>query len=363
MRTARLGPLHPDTLWSMNGVATMYVRAGKTSEAVRLYESALSRMKTEQGYMHRETDMVLNNLASAYQDQGRAFEAAALYEDALRTARAVQTNNPSRYLRWLARRCELLVASNTTNAAAGALEEFDRLSDPLSREASSDQQVQVLRLRGRLRARCGRLAEAAADLSKVVALDPKGHWDWFQLAPLLLESGDTAGYRKHCVGMLARFGTETDLILAERTAKVCLLMQPETSVASEVYALADRIAGVNPEHSAYGFFQIAKALADYRRGQFVGAVDSAGRALAKPRSAYRDIQGYAITAMATFQLHRDEEARVALAKAVEIAEQNLPEENSQNLGDSWQDALMCRSILREARNLIERTAKPVGSAP
>jgi predicted Zn-dependent protease len=41
----------------------------------------------------------------------------------------------------------------------------------------------------------GRWKEAAADLTKVVELDPKTQWSWLQLAPLLVETDNLADYK------------------------------------------------------------------------------------------------------------------------------------------------------------------------
>src|SRR5206468_3425411 len=54
-------------------------------------------------------------------------------------------------------------------------------------------------------ARLGRWQEAATDLAKVVELKPSAEINWCQLAPLLVETGDLAAYRRHCRKALDQF--------------------------------------------------------------------------------------------------------------------------------------------------------------
>src|SRR4029077_12383396 len=94
----------------------------------------------------------------------------------------------------------------------------------------------------------GRWDEALAACDRAIALGTDDHDIWNQAAILRARTGDRAGYRAHCGRMLARFGSTTDPILAERTPKACLLLPlggPEQEAACD---LADRAVALAQGH-------------------------------------------------------------------------------------------------------------------
>ena len=82
----------------------------------------------------------------------------------------------------------------------------------------------LLRVRANFFGRSGRWKEAAADLTKVVELDPKTQWSWLELAPLLVESGNVTDYKKFCQAVLDQFGDTDQQLIALRTVQCCLLL-------------------------------------------------------------------------------------------------------------------------------------------
>jgi tetratricopeptide (TPR) repeat protein len=80
---AKLGPNHPDTLKSMSNLATAYRLVGRTSEALPLFERVLARRQASLAPDHPETLVAMNNLAVAYQAAGRPDEARPLLERVL----------------------------------------------------------------------------------------------------------------------------------------------------------------------------------------------------------------------------------------------------------------------------------------
>jgi tetratricopeptide (TPR) repeat protein len=80
---ARLGPDHPDTLSSMEGLAYSYTGLGRNAEALKLREQTLALMKAKFGPDHPHTLASMVSLASSYQRLGQHAEAAKLHEEAL----------------------------------------------------------------------------------------------------------------------------------------------------------------------------------------------------------------------------------------------------------------------------------------
>jgi tetratricopeptide (TPR) repeat protein len=74
-----LGPDHPDTLNATNSLAAAYLAAGRTAEAIPLFERTLVGQIRRQGHDHPDTLTAQNNLAATYQDAGRPGEAILLF--------------------------------------------------------------------------------------------------------------------------------------------------------------------------------------------------------------------------------------------------------------------------------------------
>lgn len=67
-----LGPDHPDTLNTRNGLAIAYQDAGRTSDAITLHEQTLAARERVLGPDHPDTLDTRNNLTLAYEEAGRA---------------------------------------------------------------------------------------------------------------------------------------------------------------------------------------------------------------------------------------------------------------------------------------------------
>jgi serine/threonine protein kinase/tetratricopeptide (TPR) repeat protein len=85
---AKLGPDHLDTLWSMASLAGCYNRVGRYQDAVKLAEEALRLRKAKLGTDHPQTLQSMYTLAVCYQDAGRAKEALKLNEETLERRKA-----------------------------------------------------------------------------------------------------------------------------------------------------------------------------------------------------------------------------------------------------------------------------------
>src|SRR5208282_4394847 len=165
----------------------------------------------------------------------------------------------------------------------------------------------LLQARGTLCAQLAQWSLAAGDLTKAIALNPDENLNWFQLAPLLLETGDTAGYLKHCHAMLARFGTMNDPNIAQRTAKVCLLLPLDGADLAAAAKLAETAVTLGKDDPLAAYYQFAKGLAEYRQANFAQAVEWTQKALREPGTDYnRGIPGHPVLTLA---MHRLNQAR------------------------------------------------------
>jgi tetratricopeptide (TPR) repeat protein len=78
-----LGHEHPDTLTSMNKLATLYQDQGKYADAEPLFKEALVGSQKALGLEHPDTHTSMNNLASLYHNQGKYADAEPLFKEAL----------------------------------------------------------------------------------------------------------------------------------------------------------------------------------------------------------------------------------------------------------------------------------------
>ncbi|KAK3937341.1 putative kinesin light chain [Diplogelasinospora grovesii] len=90
MKTSKtkLGPDHPDTLTSINNLASTYRDQGRWEEAKKLQVQVMKTSKTKLGPDHPNTLMSMNNLASTLWKQGRWEEAEKVQVQVMETYKA-----------------------------------------------------------------------------------------------------------------------------------------------------------------------------------------------------------------------------------------------------------------------------------
>jgi hypothetical protein len=149
--------------------------------------------------------------------------------------------------------------------------------------------------------------------------------------------------------MLDRFGRTTDPVLAERTARACLLLPlggPEQAAACD---LADRAVAMAQGHWVQPWAEATRGLAAYRRAQFADAVAWADRCLARgPGDWNRELPAHLVRAMALSRLGRLDEARAALATASDLYRAKVANPGGRAAGDDWHDRVICEILRREA---------------
>jgi tetratricopeptide (TPR) repeat protein/serine/threonine protein kinase len=158
----------------------------------------------------------------------------------------------------------------------------------------------------------GKLEEARAAWEQFLDSDPPDHEAWYGYGELCLFLGDEDAYRRNRTALLKRFGETTDPVVAERTARACLLLPASGEELEQAAALADRAVTLGKDHQYYAFFMATKALAEYRLGRFEIALDWGQKAGA--RGVWTPT--HLVLAMAHHQLEHPEEARRSLDEAV-----------------------------------------------
>ena len=276
-----LGPDHPGTLASHNGLAGAYESAGRLGEATPLYEQVLADSARVLGDDHPHTLTSRNNLAYAYQAAGRLDEAIALYEGVLADrVRVLGADHPD----ILASRGNLAGAYESAGRLGEAIPLYEGVLADRARVLGPDH-PDTLTSRGNLAyayESAGRLGEAIPLYEQVLADRARVLGDDH---PDTLTSRNNLAYAYQAAGRLSEAIPLYEQVLAD-SARVLGDDHPDTltsrnNLAGAYYAagrldeaiplleevLADRVRVLGDDHP--------DTLAS--RGNLAGAYQTAGR--------------------------------------------------------------------------------------
>ena len=357
-----LRPGHPDTLLALNNLALLYNEANRQNEGTAMLEEVLHHREKSLGHQHPDTLMALGNLANSYATAGHIDQALTMREQVLSSLRtSLGPEHPDTLLAFhnlamsydeTGRKDE----AKTLRQEVKAIEEKKQAAKEKSLPSRAQMQpydLPTLRARANRQARFGQWKEAIADKVRVLELDPSDHSEWYLLAPLLVRAGDTDAYRKHRRDMIERFGATTDLPTMERTAKASLLLPAEGAELEMLGKLADAAVSLGQNHRYLAYFQFAQGLAQYRRGQFREAIVTQRIVVAASGVPEREVQAFAVLAMAHQHLGQSSEAHAALARGEEMGTALPPNSDDDDLGGNWQDVLIAKLLLQEAKTLLD----------
>jgi serine/threonine-protein kinase len=231
----------------------------------------------------------------------------------------------------------LAIALERQGRLAEAADEF-RLAArllPEKREWNRDLRKVLVRL--------GRGGEVRDDWKRELAAEPREHDDWFGYAELCLFLRDEAEYRRARRELLAHFGSTTDLAVAERTGRACLLLPGSQDELRQAVALTERAvaAGRPGREFAYPYCLFADALARYRQER----MDDAIRLMSGEAASVMGPSPRLVMAMAQFRTGRKELAVKTLAAAIESFDWSASKADSH---DAW----IAHILRREAETLI-----------
>jgi tetratricopeptide (TPR) repeat protein len=210
--------------------------------------------------------------------------------------------------------------------------------------------------------RQGRWAEAESDLAQATKLNASEIMNWYESAPLLLETGDISGYDLHRQTALQRFAKPGAPANAAQVAILALLRPAQGADLQTACELAQFAASAYSD-GTLPWRQFAQGLAEYRQGQYADAIKSMGAV--QMSSAQQNLPGWSherqrnlgasallVKAMASFQSGQADAARAALKEAAALVETQLPSFESGDVGRDWPNWLIAHIFLREARALI-----------
>ncbi|MCW1922456.1 serine/threonine-protein kinase [Luteolibacter arcticus] len=325
-------------------------RQGKSGEARECYERAVAirREMLVKGHPHLTSSLMA--LANLQRAAGKTGEAEALYREAFENSRnRTDEEDPTATAKALEDLIKLMLVQKKRIEVDALFSELMPPGFPITLE-----NVPLWKIRAEFLARTGKWAEAMALGEKLVALQPGDHELYHTLAPLLIAEGEIEAYRELCDRILKRFVAPTDPFLADRMAKDCLIMPSAEGDVKAAAALAEVAVSKGAGRASSPLFHFCKALAEYRQGNFAEAIEWAEKV--KGLLPHAAVEAGAILAMANHQLKQFDAARAHLAGS-SAAFAKLPSLESGDLGGDWRDWIIARTLLAEARTLIEGSAR------
>jgi eukaryotic-like serine/threonine-protein kinase len=342
----------PITAQAFYNLGNTLWRLGKANEAKDCLARAITMQRKLLSPNHPQFTASLMSLAEMQRAGGNLTEAESLYREVVFNGRT----KPDDYNARIESALKKLVF---TILAQGRTRDVDVLfAELLTPELSStSKSAPILRLRVEFLARTGRWREAAADASRLLEWQPTAHESYHTLAPLLIADGQHDAYRKLCVEIVTRFANTTDIFVADRMAKDCLIHSAADVDYVAVSAMAELAVTKGQNSAARSFFQICKALAEYRQGRFATAAEWAKKV--NDSNPLAGVEAGAVLAMAQHCLNQPEPARAQLARCAADFETKLPKLERGDLGEDWRDWIIARALLSEARGLIGGNEKTI----
>ena len=215
------------------------------------------------------------------------------------------------------------------------------------------QAAPLMDARARLLARTGDWEEAGRQLDQLLEDQPNNLWARYRRTCLFLGTGNDDAYRSACSELLALSLDTSRPDIADRAARVCLLLPDAVGRPEVVEHLATIAMSGSPESPVYCYFALCGGMSHYRQGRYEQAAEWLTRSIDASKKRFRScgpVAGYFL-AMTRQQQGKQDRARQLLADA-ERHMRELRRDDPQTVNANWIDMLMCRRVAIEADELI-----------
>jgi tetratricopeptide (TPR) repeat protein len=348
MQRKLLGDEHPDVSTSLSSLGETMKQQGNLREARMVSSAAITMQRKMFGENSPEVLKSLRNVASTFESRKKYHEAEDTYRLALDGWRKRNESESVQGLYALESVARVLIAQKKSGEAEQLLEET--LTPALVQQSNS---VKLLNLRAKLKARRGQWQQAADDAALAFEYRPSDQKRYPVVAALLAKAQNRAAYEKLREKLLATRSETNSYFIADHVAKACLFLPCSEVDLKTIGRLADLPVTLGTEDKgAMPYFQICKALSEYRQGHFAQAVEWGQKTLDTSVTASH-AHASAIVAMAYWKMEKKEEARATLAKGDLLAPPEMPARVAEDPGDAWLAWLYARIQLDEAAALIE----------
>ncbi len=343
-----LGGENPDVSKSLYQVGDRLRQRGDLPEAYAYLSAALSMQLKLLGNDNMWTLDTKHSLGLTLVAEGKLPEAEQMHREALASWRKRGDAEIPQALVELEGLTRVLVAEKKYGDAEQFLNEW--LTPAFVKEPAS---AKILSIRADLFGRQGRWQEAAADTAAVFEHQPGNNVYYSPLAALLVKTHNRSAYEDLRQRLLTAHADTTNIFVADQVAKACLFLPASKMEQQEIDRLADVPVKLGAgDEGALPFFQVGKALSEYRQGHFAEAAEWSQKSIENPR-VDAHAHAYAILAMADWQLGQKDEARAMLTKGEDLAPSIMPERVAEDPEDAWMGWLFARIQLDEATGLFQ----------
>jgi serine/threonine protein kinase/tetratricopeptide (TPR) repeat protein len=339
----------PPLRWTLEGLSDVLQKQGKLADAEALTREVVeARRKIPNSETNREFGLLLYDLAGLLRDEGKLTEAETTFREVLGMARKVLGDDNRDVVTVVDALVNVLLLQRK-------YDEAEKVFDDIMKTPRTDHpdNVGLLRLRGKLRARLMRFADAEVDFTRVIELTPDDFDVWHWEATVLAQLGRLDARRQLCDRALGQFANTANLFAADHIARACLMLPgsgPDLETASK---LAELAASAPTNHSAIKWFWMVKGLAEYRQRHYENSLRWMEKVLtAKGAELSRDASAWIVIAMAQHGLNQGDKAQVALGKGRGLVETKMAALDKGDLGEQWLDWITARALLAEAVALI-----------
>jgi tetratricopeptide (TPR) repeat protein len=357
MRRKLLGEEHPDVAKSLYLVGDRLREEGKLSEAIAFLNQALAMQHKLLGENNPTTLDTLHSLGMALETEGKLSESEQIHREALVVWHKMGEDGIPQALAEL----ESLTRILMTEKKFGEAEEL--LDEKLTRAlAGQPYTAEVLALRADLEGRHGEWPAAADDAAQVFELQPLNADRYCTVAALLLKSHNRPAYELFRGRILAAYADATNIFVADQVAKASLFLPASVADLTVIRHLSDTTVTLGAKNEgAMPFFEVCKALFEYREGHFAEAATWAQKSIDSPR-VDAHAHAYGVLALADWRLGKQDQARAALAEGDTLAPIILPAQEVEDPGNAWLVWLFARVQLDEAAALIQPGMTADGAA-
>ena len=349
MRLKLLPGNHPDVALSLYLIGDRMRELNDMQSADSILSAAYSIQRKVLGEDDPDLFYTLRSLGLALESEGKLPESEQVDRQALDIyLKQGDTENPQA-LSEVENLVRVLKSEKKFNDAEHLLDEI--LTPGLMGKISSQR---LLSLRADLRGRSGQWQEAADDAALAFEYQPTDLGLYSMLAALLVEAKERPRYEQFCHTLLTKFSDTTNVYVADQVAKASLFLPGTSTNMETAYRLADLpvTRGTN-DPEAMPYFEVCKALSEYRQGHYDEAIEWAQQPL-KIDGNESHGHAYAILAMANWRLGKTAEAQAMLAKGNDLAPQSMPVEIVEDPGDRWEHWLYARIQMDEATALLQQ---------
>lgn len=156
-------------------------------------------------------------------------------------------------------------------ARAKTLEELDRIDEAIKEydrilEIDPDD-LSTRFSRGHWQIRNGNIAAGEPDLTHIYRLNPNDHWNAYCLTSVYPMLGKMEEYENLRRELLDKWRDSSSYVILGRTSKACMLGPVDGEVLEQAHLLGMKVGSAQPGQGYYGWWQLAKALAQFRKGQ------------------------------------------------------------------------------------------------